>query len=99
MRRPPTSRLHEAHVSLGFPHGATLPDPGRVLEGEGKAMRHIKFRCPDELERPFVRRYIQGAIEQVGAPAEGGIGKTVIKPMGAKRAAAKKPVKRRRTRA
>ena len=97
MSRPPTSRLHEAHVNLGFPRGATLPDPGRVLEGEGKAMRHIKFRSPDELERPFVRRYIRTAIEQVGAAAERGTGKTVIKPIGAKRAAAKKPVKRQRT--
>src|SRR5580658_10512275 len=31
------------HINLGFPRGATLPDPNRVLEGEGKTMRHIKF--------------------------------------------------------
>ena len=38
------------------------------------------------------------AIEQVGAAAAAGrTGKTVIKPIGAKRAAAKKPVKRQRT--
>jgi hypothetical protein len=70
---------HAGHINLGFPRGATLPDPGRVLEGEGKAMRHIKFRSMDELERPFVRRYIQAAIEQVGAAAARGTGKTVIK--------------------
>src|SRR5437868_5705467 len=31
------------HVNLGFPRGAALRDPNRVLEGEGKTMRHIKF--------------------------------------------------------
>src|SRR4051794_11446366 len=67
------------HVNLGFPRGATLPDPNRLLEGEGKTMRHIKFRSERDLERPFVRRYIQAAIEQVDAPAGGGTGKSVVK--------------------
>jgi hypothetical protein len=67
------------HVNLGFPRGATLPDPNRVLEGEGKTMRHIKFARPGDLDRPFVRRYIQAAIEQVGAPAGGGTGKSLVK--------------------
>ena len=33
-----------AHVNVGFFHGATLPDPARLLEGEGKYMRHVKLR-------------------------------------------------------
>jgi hypothetical protein len=68
------------HVNLGFPRGATLPDPNRVLEGDGKVMRHIKIASERDLERPFVRRYIQAAIEQVGAPAGSGNGKSVVKP-------------------
>jgi hypothetical protein len=32
------------HVNLGFCHGASLPDPSQVLEGEGKRMRRVKFR-------------------------------------------------------
>ena len=67
------------HVNLGFPRGAELADPNRVLEGEGKTMRHIKFASERELERPFVRRYIQAAIEQVGAAAGRGTGKSVVK--------------------
>ena len=71
---------HAGHVNLGFPRGATLPDPNHVLQGEGKAIRHIKFKSLGELERPFVLRYIQAAIEQVGAAAAaGGTGKTVVK--------------------
>ena len=66
------------HVNLGFPSGASLPDPHHVLEGKGKTMRHVKFASERDLERPFVRRYIQAAIEHVGTPA-GGTGKTVVK--------------------
>ena len=69
------------HVNLGFPRGTSLPDPNRVLEGDGKTMRHIKFKSERDLERPFVRRYIQAAMEQVGPPARG-TGKTVVKSRG-----------------
>jgi hypothetical protein len=67
------------HVNLGFPRGASLPDPNRVLEGEGKAMRHIKFANLRELERPFVQRYIQAAMEQVAPPGTRGSGQSVVK--------------------
>jgi|SRR5579872_1772877 len=91
---------HAGHINLGFPHGAALPDPNRVLEGEGKTNRHIKFRSMSDLERPWVRRYIQASIEQVGAAAAaGGTGKTVIKTTAAKKTTAKSPVKRRRAKA
>jgi hypothetical protein len=70
---------HARHVNLGFPRGAALPDPNHVLEGEGKTMRHIKFARERDLDRPFGRRYIQAAIEQVDAPAGGGTGKSVVK--------------------
>jgi hypothetical protein len=54
-----------AHVNLGFNRGALLPDPNRVLEGNGKSIRHITLHNESELERPFIRRYVQAAIEQV----------------------------------
>lgn len=40
------------HVNLGFRCGASLPDPKHVLEGQGKRMRHIKFRSEADLA-PF----------------------------------------------
>jgi hypothetical protein len=67
------------HVNLGFPRGTSLADPNRVLEGDGKAMRHIKFASLDDVERPFVRRYIQAAMEQVGAARARGTGRSVVK--------------------
>lgn len=57
-----------SHVNLGFNRGAQLPDPNRVLIGTGKSMRHLTIHNQSELERPFVRRYIQAAIEQVTGP-------------------------------
>jgi len=83
------------HINLGFPRGATLPDPNRVLEGEGKAMRHIKFANQRDLERPLVRRYIRASIEQLGEAASGeGTGKTAVKSS----VVTKKPAKSRRAR-
>jgi len=68
------------HINLGFPRGSTLPDPKGVLEGEGKAMRHIKFKSIGELERNYVRRYIQASIEQLGgAASKRGTGKSVVR--------------------
>jgi hypothetical protein len=67
------------HINLGFPRGASLPDPNRVLEGEGKAMRHVKFRELGDLERPFVRRYIRAAVERTAAPGTRGTGQSVVK--------------------
>src|SRR5690349_19798970 len=71
---------HARHINLGCPRGATLPDPNRVLQGDGKAIRHIKFAAESDLERPFVRRYIQAAMEQVSTTAEsGGTGRSIVK--------------------
>lgn len=70
------------HVNLGFPRGAALPDPNRVMEGEGKTMRHIKFASLADLERPFVRRYIRTAMEQAAPPGTRGTGESVVKGSG-----------------
>jgi len=83
------------HVNLGFPRGASLADPNRVLEGEGKAMRHIKFASLGDLDRPFVRRYIRTAIEQAAPGGARGTGKSVVKTGGASSKAVKKRAKPR----
>jgi hypothetical protein len=67
------------HVNLGFPRGTSLPDPNRVLEGDGKTMRHIKFRSLSDVERPWVRRYIQAAMEQTAQAGARGTGVSVVK--------------------
>ncbi len=59
---------YATHVNLGFNRGTQLPDPHRVLIGKGKSIRHITIHRDNELEQPFIRRYLRAAIEQVGGP-------------------------------
>jgi hypothetical protein len=71
------------HVNLGFPRGTSLADPNRVLEGDGKTMRHIKFASVRDVERPFVRRYIQAAMEQAAPAGTRGTDRSTVKTHGA----------------
>ena len=45
-------------MSLAFLRGAKLPDPGKLLEGTGKGVRHVKLRSVAEVKRPGVKRLI-----------------------------------------
>jgi hypothetical protein len=58
---------YSSHVNLGFNRGALLPDPNRILQGKGKAIRHITINNQRELDNPVLRRYLQAAIEQISA--------------------------------
>jgi hypothetical protein len=55
---------HSRWVTLAFMRGARLPDPGRILEGTGKSMRHIKIRSRDQLveRRGAIRALLLAAI-------------------------------------
>jgi hypothetical protein len=52
-------------VNLGLAHGADLPDPERLLEGDGKAIRHVKLTSPEAAGAPAVRELIRGAVQAV----------------------------------
>ncbi len=51
------------YVRLGFYYGAALPDPNRLLQGQGKRLRHIKIYSPAEAERPEVRQLLEAAVQ------------------------------------
>ena len=36
--------IFKAHANVGFFYGAELIDPARLLEGNGKRMRHVKLK-------------------------------------------------------
>ena len=38
-------------VRLSFLHGASLPDPGKLLQGAGKAKRFLPIRGQDDVRR------------------------------------------------
>jgi hypothetical protein len=44
MRRSPTWDVFKSHTNVGFFYGAHLDDPGGLLEGAGKNMRHVKLK-------------------------------------------------------
>lgn len=63
-----------SHVNVGFFQGATLPDPGRLLQGSGKFMRHVKLRpgtgtATDEIA---LSRLIDEAYSDMKARVENG---------------------------
>ena len=53
--------LHSNHVNLQFFHGAALPDPGGLLEGTGKKMRHIKLKDAETIQAGEVADLILAA--------------------------------------
>jgi hypothetical protein len=55
--------VHSKHINLGFNFGAFLPDPDRILIGDGSQIRHIKLHSPADLARPYVRAYLRTALE------------------------------------
>jgi len=52
-------------VNLGLAHGADLADPEGLLEGDGKAIRHVKLTSPQAAGAPAVRDLIRGALQAV----------------------------------
>lgn len=63
--------LHKAHVNLGFFYGADLDDPKGLLEGTGKALRHIKLTSPKDLERPGLKQLVKQASTHLPKLAKG----------------------------
>src|SRR5438477_7721348 len=54
------------HTNLGFSRGTELEDPGGVLRGTGKAMRHITLKALSDLNRPEIRAYLRQARNHAG---------------------------------
>ena len=47
------------HVNVGFFRGAEIADPGRLLEGTGKFMRHVKLRPDREVDAAELRKLVE----------------------------------------
>ena len=55
--------LGKEHVTLAFLRGASLPDPGKLLEGKAKGVRNVKLRSVADVNRPGVKRLISEAVK------------------------------------
>jgi hypothetical protein len=61
-----------SHVNVGFFHGASLPDPARLLQGDGKCMRHVKLRPGTPTNAAALSRLIDRAYEDIKSRVEQG---------------------------
>ena len=61
-----------SHVNVGLFHGASLPDPARLLVGDGKSMRHVKLRPGAPADEAALRRLIKAAYADIKARVENG---------------------------
>jgi hypothetical protein len=53
--------VHRDHINLGFNYGAELPDPGNLLEGPGKLLRHTKIETLEDLKNPRLKLLLEVA--------------------------------------
>jgi len=61
-----------SRVNVGFFQGASLPDPARLLEGNGKFMRHVKLRPGMAVNADALRMLIETAYSDMKARIENG---------------------------
>jgi hypothetical protein len=52
------------YANLGFNYGADLPDPDHLLEGTGKAFRHVKIYKEAEVNQPALRELLAAAVRE-----------------------------------
>jgi hypothetical protein len=53
---------HKVHVNLQLADGALLPDPGGLVEGTGKRIRHVKIRSVADVSSPAVVALIEAQL-------------------------------------
>src|SRR6185437_11618074 len=61
-----------AHVNVGFFQGASLPDPARLLQGDGRFMRHVKLRPGTAVNAAALTDLIETAYSDIQARVENG---------------------------
>jgi hypothetical protein len=71
-------------LGLSFNHGATLPDPHKLLLGSGKQNRFIRLPSADRLKEPEVVALLAAAEAQEPPLPESGKGATIIRSVSAK---------------
>jgi hypothetical protein len=61
-----------SHVNVGFFQGASLRDPARLLQGDGRYMRHVKLRPGTSINTTALSRLIEDAYSDIKARVEHG---------------------------
>ena len=61
-----------SHVNVGFFQGAALLDPGRLLQGTGKYMRHVELKPETATDAAALARLIEAAYADIKGRVEHG---------------------------
>ncbi|HMG84930.1 MAG TPA: DUF1801 domain-containing protein [Terracidiphilus sp.] len=61
-----------SHVNVGFFQGATLTDPARMLQGDGKFMRHVKLKPGAPTNAAALSELIHAAYADIKSRVENG---------------------------
>ena len=64
--------IFTSHVNVGFFHGASLPDPARLLQGAGRFMRHVKLRLETPTNTAALHAIIEAAYADIKFRVENG---------------------------
>lgn len=85
---------HANWVNVGFNFGSLLPDPNRLLRGEGKWIRHIRITEAVDLKKVGIRQLLRAAIAEAEQPQDKAAERrTVVRRA---QSARKRPAKRER---
>ena len=80
-------------VGLSFYYGATLPDPGNILQGSGNQNRFIRLESAAVLARPEVEALLRAAVAQAKSPLRAsGPRRTIVRSVSAKQRPRRLPV-------
>ena len=64
--------VYRSHVNVGFFQGAALPDPDRLLQGDGRFMRHVKLKPGTAANAAAIRALIETAYLDMQGRVENG---------------------------
>jgi len=77
--------LFPRYVTLFFLQGTKVPDPKKLLQGSGKAVRTIRLESATDLDKPAVEELIAAALKSAKAPINHNTrGKLIIRAVLAK---------------
>ena len=57
-------------VTLCFLWGKSLPDPAKLLKGDGTRVRHVRLHAPSDIDDPRVQALIDAALAQTDWPID-----------------------------
>lgn len=82
-------------VALYFIHGASLPDPHKILIGDGRQTRFMRLESAGVLLRPEVESLMTAAVRKAKTPLRrSGRGGLIIKSISSKQRPRRRTVKR-----